>query len=88
MISASMKKRYDDEVLPLLKNYYKISITQNKYNKISKYVQNLIQIKSHENDYKRDHDVLFQRYITGLLGEAALEEVLGISIIEWNIKFQ
>lgn len=64
---------YDTHIKPYSSRFIKIVVPEVKTEKIKQFV---IKIDG-KNEYKR--------YYTGMLGEAALEELLGIEIIDWTI---
>ena len=75
-----------EHLKPFRDNFAKITIPHYKICKIHQFVDELINVKRNENRYKYDLLQLRKRYITGLTGEAALEELLGIhNIIDWTI---
>jgi hypothetical protein len=77
---------YDSEVLPYKNQYKKIIITEKKVKKIKDFVSELIIEKEKESHHIVDHRSHFKRFYTGTLGEAALEEYLGLeNIIDWTI---
>ncbi|WP_062050363.1 hypothetical protein [Bacillus sp. JCM 19034] len=77
---------YDTHVLPYKNQYQKVIIPEEKVLKIRDFVTDLIKVKEKENHHLKDNRSHFKRYFTGMLGEAALEEFLGVtSIIDWSI---
>lgn len=57
-----------------------------KVRKVKEVVSELIKVKEKEDHHLIDNRSHFKRYFTGILGEAALEEYLGIDgIIDWII---
>ena len=63
----------------------RIIVPEEKRRKIDEQVAKICGVKMQEYRYQRDHKQLAYRYTTGLLGEAALEEYLGVPIIEWEV---
>lgn len=64
---------------------FKVIIPPEKRRRIDQQVKKLCSRKIKEHRYQIDHKRLGYRYTTGLLGEAALEEFLGVPIIEWEV---
>lgn len=63
----------------------KVEIDEQKQEKIYKFVTELVQAKAKEQHHKQDNRKEFKRFFTGFMGEAALEELLDIPIIDWSI---
>ncbi|WP_423800764.1 hypothetical protein [Neobacillus sp. SAB-20_R2A] len=77
---------YETHVLPYKKQYKKVIIPEAKVKKIRQFVSELIKEKEKESHHSVDNRSHFKRFYTGTLGEAALEEYLGIdNIIDWTI---
>lgn len=53
--------------------------------RIDEFIKELTERKLKESSYKRDFANISGRFKTGLMGEAALEILLGIEIIKWTI---
>ena len=62
-----------------------MEIPPEKVARIERFVQNIIQEKEKETEYKNDCHKKYKRFYTGTLGEAAIEELLGLDIIDWEI---
>lgn len=72
-------------VKPYRAGFIKIIIPQEKLRKIDTFVELIVEKKLSEKQYQIDGRSMRQRYRTGLMGEAALEELLGVPIIDWSI---
>jgi len=79
------------EGYPLFVNYrpcyqrYVMRLSKAKIARIKKFAAQLAKAKTTERHYRIDGEALVKRTVTGLLGEAAVEKLLGISIIDWTI---
>ena len=63
----------------------KIVIDDEYSMKIKSFAINLAKAKVDELHHKEDNNQELKRFTTGLLGEAALEKLFGIHIIDWSI---
>lgn len=68
-----------------IRDMIKIEIPKITQDKIRDFIPLIIEEKLKEEPYKTDRMQLKKRWYTGLMGEAALEVVLGIPIIEWKV---
>jgi hypothetical protein len=85
-IKEKIMYKYDTHVLPYKQHYKKIIIPEPKVKKIEEYVSAIIEQKEKEAHHQIDGRSHYKRFYTGTLGEAALEEYLGVNnIIDWNI---
>ena len=55
--------------------------------RIQNFVTELVEAKSKEDHHKIDSNKEVKRFTTGFLGEAALEKLFGIPIIDWTIGY-
>jgi len=76
---------YDTHVKPFSNTFNKIVIPEEKTIQIKEFVIQLVEKKLQESHHKIDGKNEYKRYYTGLLGEAALEILLGTDIIDWSI---
>lgn len=79
---------YDPYILQVCryaKNFVKVEIPEDTRKKINVFVKNLVKAKKEETSYRIDGKHLEKRFTTGLMGEAALEILLNIDIINWDI---
>lgn len=67
------------------KGFICVEIEEEKIKKLENFVENIIKQKEEEKHHKIDGKNEYKRFYTGFLGEAALEEVLGIDLIDWSI---
>lgn len=63
----------------------KVSISEEKQAKIKELVSDIVDAKAKEDHHKIDNRKESKRFFTGLMGEAAVEEVLGMPIIDWTV---
>ena len=80
-----MNYDYDELVRNYSKNFIQVTLDPNYVRKIQEFVNSLIQQKVLEKHHWFDHNKEFKRFMTGLMGEAAVEKLLGIDIIDWTI---
>src|SRR6056297_469397 len=62
-----------------------IKVNNNKIQKIKNFTSQVIKDKKKETGYQFDNNNLYKRFYNGLLGEAAVEEYLGVEFIDWSI---
>lgn len=80
-----MKYSYEEYVYPYVNNFSLIEIDDAYADKISKLSMNIMFRKIMEDHHKKDYGMEHIRLKTGLMGEAALEKLLGINIIDWSV---
>lgn len=78
-------KRFKEEVEPLMDSFVKITIPQERIDKINDFKMKLIEKKKTENIHKIDGESEITRWTTGLYGESAVEILLGEEFIDWSI---
>ena len=77
---------YKTHITPFSNNFIKIKITKDNYVKASNFVKKLIIAKNNEPHHKIDNGSQYKRFLTGTLGELALEQMFGINgIVDWEI---
>lgn len=62
-----------------------VTLSDDILNKIDVFTDNLIKVKLTEKSHQFDNLNEKKRWTTGLMGEAALEELLGLQFIDWSI---
>lgn len=62
-----------------------VTVPEEKLKKIRAFAKKLAKKKMEEVHYQIDSGSLVKRLVTGLTGEAAVEELLGVDIIDWTI---
>ncbi len=80
-----MKRDYEEYVTRFRHSFIPIKVEAEKYLRISAFVDRLIAAKAGESHHQIDNTSEKKRFMTELLGEAALEQLLGIDIIDWTI---
>lgn len=65
--------------------YVCVEISDEKVAKLEQFVSTIIQEKKKEAHHQIDGGSEFKRFYTGFLGEAALEELFGMELIDWSI---
>ena len=66
-------------------SFIRVFVDQEYVIRIKSFVKKIIEAKSKETHHKIDSLQEEKRFTTGFLGEAALEKLLGIPIIDWSI---
>jgi hypothetical protein len=80
-----IKPTYDTHVLPYMTRFTKINIEQSKIDLIKELVKNVVKEKAKEYHHVVDGKKEEKRFFTGFIGEAAIENLLGIAIIDWRV---
>lgn len=80
-----MVRNYEKDVVRFQKNYKGIIIPTEKIERINNFAEQLVKQKQNESHHLTDNGQEFKRKVTGLMGEAALEILLGIEIIDWTL---
>lgn len=84
-MTALIDLDYSTLVSPIAKNFSKIHLDKSVENNIKDLATNIAKRKKLENGYIKDFNKLEKRFVTGLLGEAALEKLLSVKIIDWEV---
>lgn len=82
------KDVYNEYVRPIIdnvENYIEVVVPEDKIKKIKKFCKDVVQAKEGEKIHNIDSNNRYQRFYSGTLGEAAIEELLGVKIIDWNV---
>jgi hypothetical protein len=62
-----------------------IKIPDIKVKKVRDFVEEVIQAKTKEKHHKIDPRSAYKRFFTGTLGEVALECLLGVELVDWDV---
>lgn len=76
---------YDLHVRGVSDNFKRVLVDPSYIDKISDFVKELIIVKKTERHHQQDSEKELKRFTTGFVGEASIEKLLGISIIDWSI---
>lgn len=78
---------YQKYVASYSDSFIRVRIDPDYIRRINEYVKNssLIKRKQAEIHHQKDHYHEYKRHVTGLLGEAAIEKLFDIKIIDWSI---
>lgn len=82
---------FADVINPLRSNFIEVNLNNDYVDRIKAFAEKIAESKTiHSSDfgqthYRRDNRSLIKRYITGTSGEAAVEELLGITVVDWRI---
>nr|DAJ95802.1 MAG TPA: hypothetical protein [Caudoviricetes sp.] len=82
-----MAKSYEDYVVNYSGSFKRILLDLDYVERIENFVTKLVQAKAKEKHHKIDCKNEVKRFTTGLLGEAALEKLFNIDIIDWTIGY-
>jgi len=78
----TVKRKYQDDVAPILKNVPVITLSKNDTAFIYDFAKQFQIAKSTEQIHKIDNDQEIKRYMTGFSAELALEKMLGVKILD------
>lgn len=76
---------YIMKVCKYAKNFVKVEIPEGTRKEIEAFAKKLVKAKKEEEHHRIDSRHEEKRFTTGLMGEAALELLFGIDIIDWEI---
>lgn len=79
---------YESYVTNYSSNFKRVIIDPKYLEKIKELAEKIVRKKMTESHHLVDHNQEIKRFTTGLMGEAALENLLGIKIIDWTIGIQ
>ena len=80
-----MDYSFEDCITPIIETAVKIEIEEAFQKRIMAFVEELIKVKKKEDHHKKDNQQEVKRFSTGYLGEAALEKLFSLPIIDWTI---
>lgn len=80
-----MSYDYETYVTNYSSNFKRVVIDPKYLEKIKELAEKIVRKKMTESHHLVDHNQEIKRFTTGLMGEAALEKLLGIKIIDWTI---
>lgn len=80
-----MKYSYKNDVDPYAGNFSIIRIEPKYVEKIHDFVHEIVMRKAKEEHHIVDNQSEIKRFTTGFMGEAAIEKLFGIDIIDWSI---
>lgn len=78
------KQKFEEIVNPLLDRFVSVKIPSEKMERIEDFIIEVIEEKKKEKLHQLNGSNEEKRWRTGLTGEAAVEEYLGINIIDWT----
>lgn len=76
---------YKTHVHPYSSKFIKVKIEDDMYLKAEKFAGDIVEQKMKEDHYRFDSGSMKKRFLTGTLGELALESILGKAIVNWDI---
>lgn len=76
---------YEDLVARNAKKFIPVIVPDFKIIKIRELARDIVLAKQKEEHHKVDCKQEYKRFVTGLMGEAAVEEYLNVKIIEWDV---
>ena len=80
-----MDYSFEDCISPIIETSIIVEIDEAFQRRITDFAKKLITVKKNEIQHKNDNQKELKRFSTGFLGEAALEKVFNLSIIDWTI---
>jgi len=80
-----MTYSYEDCVIKYSGNFKRILIDREYISKIENFVAKIVAFKNKEDHHIVDSNKESKRFMTGFMGEAAIEKLFGIQIIDWTI---
>ena len=80
-------ENYDECVTKYSDSFVRVVLDPGYVSRIQNFVTELVEAKSKEDHHKIDSNKEVKRFTTGFLGEAALEKLFGIPIIDWTIGY-
>ena len=85
--SFEKMKSYNEYVAKYLDEFSLVIIEKNYYQRLMVLVEEIVKAKGYEDHHKSDNISEKKRFMTGLLGEAALEQILGLKIVDWSVGY-
>lgn len=85
MDKSDSKKLFKKIVGENQEKFIRVKIPDKKINEINGLVKKIIIEKKKEIHHKIDGEREFKRFYTGFLGEAAIEEIFKVNIIDWDV---
>ena len=76
---------YNEYVMKFWDEFTKVVVRPEKVRKIEEHLPILLATKKKEKLHQIDDGQEYKRHMTGYLGEAAVEQLLGIKITDWSI---
>lgn len=80
-----MKISYRSHVIPYKSKFIPLQVPDEKLTSIQSFCLKVIEAKRQEKHHQIDPNQEFKRFYTGITGEAAIEELLDISFIDYTI---
>jgi len=82
-----MKRSYEEYVTKYSDSFVRVGVNPEYVSRINNFVTELIEAKAIEEHHQRDNRSEVKRFTTGFVGEAAIEKLLGIDVIDWTIGY-
>ena len=76
---------YKEYVDPYFHGFEKIVLNDNDIYKVKRFVSKLIEVKKNESHHIKDPANQMKRWTTGLLGELAIEKLMGKDFVDYTI---
>lgn len=76
---------YEECVAKYSGSFTKVRIGRDCLCRIEELARDIVARKAGESHHRVDHNNEIKRFTTGLMGEAALEKLLGVKIIDWTV---
>jgi len=76
---------YKTHIRPFSNSFERISFTDAQIKKATQWALEMEEQKLKEQAWQRDSGSMIKRLVTGILGELALEQYLGMEFVDWSI---
>jgi len=80
-----MSISYRSHVIPYKDKFTPLQVPDEKLGAIESFCLKVIEAKKSEQHHQSDPNQEFKRFYTGITGEAAIEEMLGVSFIDYTV---
>lgn len=74
-----------NDVMKCKNNMKYIHFTSKELEKIDSFTNQIIQVKQQEKHHKIDNNNEYKRFSTGIMGEYAVEKLLGYPFVDWSV---
>ncbi len=76
---------YKTHIRPFSSSFERITFTDAQIKKATQWALEMEEQKLKERSWQRDSGSMIKRLVTGILGELALEQYLGMEFVDWSI---
>lgn len=86
MDNKTQREVYENYISPNIDSYIRVEFTKQELMPIIELTKRIVAEKEKEDNYKIDSLNTHKRFMTGLIGELAIEKILGINFIDYEQK--